>query len=152
MSPGFIDSDNFSPSENVGPCMAETFDHLFTRLTRSKFRKRFKFGVAEQGYVRRLTPETLREHAERFIRQRLAPADPPNDGKQTPMRGHPVFIAQHAIATCCRSCLAKWHQIPQGRALTEPEVTYVVDVLCAWIARQPLPPPTSDEPTLFDSP
>ena len=68
-------------------------------------------------------------YARQFIVQRLAPASPSNDGKQTPMRGHPAFIAQHATATCCRACLAKWHFIPPGRELTEEQVAYVVGVM-----------------------
>ena len=78
--------------------------------------------------------EKIRSHAYDFVHERLAPAEPKNDGKQTPMRGHPVFIAQHACACCCRGCLEKWHKIPKGRALTEEEVKYVVGVLMKWIA------------------
>ena len=80
--------------------------------------------------------ETIQRHAADFVRTRLAPASIPNDGKQTPMRGHPVFIAQHATACCCRGCLAKWHGIPAGKALTEAQKQYVVDVLMTWIQRE----------------
>lgn len=59
--------------------------------------------------------DTIRSHASDFVRTRLAPAQIPNDGKQTPMRGHPVFLAQHATGCCCRGCLYKWHRIP-GRS------------------------------------
>ena len=52
------------------------------------------------------------------------------------MRGHPVFVAQHATATCCRGCLEKWHGIPKGRALTENEQRYVAGVLMRWIDRE----------------
>ena len=45
------------------------------------------------------------------IIKRIAPKEPLNDGKQTPMKGHPVFIAQHATATCCRECTRKWHKM-----------------------------------------
>ena len=51
------------------------------------------------------------------------------------MRGHPVFIAQHATACCCRGCLAKWHGIPPGRELTAEEQRYIGAVLTAWIER-----------------
>jgi exodeoxyribonuclease V alpha subunit len=70
------------------------------------------------------------------VSKRLAPDVIPNDGKQTPMRGHPVFIAQHATACCCRGCLMKWHHIPMWRALTPEEQAYVVDVLMTWIQRE----------------
>ena len=52
------------------------------------------------------------------------------------MRGHPVFIAQHACGCCCRGCLRKWHGIAEGRALGEEAQRYVVDLLMAWIRRQ----------------
>jgi hypothetical protein len=66
----------------------------------------------------------------------LAPAEPKNDGLQTPMRGHPIFIAQHATATCCRGCLEKWHRIPRGRMLSEAEIQYVLGVLGRWLEKQ----------------
>jgi hypothetical protein len=66
----------------------------------------------------------------------VAPAAPRNDGKQTPYRGHPVFVAQHATATCCRTCLERWHALPKGRELTAAQQGYVVDVICRWIDRE----------------
>ncbi len=71
-----------------------------------------------------------------FIIQRLAPASPSGDGRQTPMKGHPVFIAQHATATCCRKCLEKWHNLPRGRALSRYEITYVGTVIMDWIKNE----------------
>ncbi|MDH4011678.1 MAG: DUF4186 domain-containing protein, partial [Desulfobacterales bacterium] len=71
-----------------------------------------------------------------FVNSRVAPDFPKNDGKQTPMRGHPVFIAQHATATCCRGCLQKWHGIEKGRALNAAEVNYAVALIMGWIERQ----------------
>ena len=110
-------------------------ERLFERLSLSGFRSRFHLGEKEINYYNEKGPETIRAHAEDFIRTRLAPAEPKNDGKQTPMRGHPVFIAQHASACCCRSCLRKWHYIPEGRELSELEQDYVVDVIMDWINR-----------------
>ena len=80
--------------------------------------------------------DTVREHAADFVRQRLAPAVIPNDGKQTPMRGHPVFIAQHACACCCRGCLNKWYKVPIGTELTENQQERIVNLLMAWIEKQ----------------
>jgi hypothetical protein len=79
----------------------------------------------------------MRRHAGELIAKRLAPAEPDKDGKQTPYRNHPVFVAQHATATCCRTCLERWHGIPTGRALTAEEQAYVVDVISRWIEREP---------------
>jgi hypothetical protein len=78
---------------------------------------------------------TIRSHAADFIRTRLAPANPPNDGRQTPMRGHPVFKAQHATATCCRSCLEKWWKIPKGTEIPPERQSRIVDFLMIWIER-----------------
>jgi predicted Fe-S protein YdhL (DUF1289 family) len=81
-------------------------------------------------------PTAIRAHAAEIIGKRLAPAEPRNDGRQTPYRGHPVFVAQHATATCCRGCLAKWHGIAKGHELTDEERRYVVDVICRFIAEE----------------
>lgn len=110
-------------------------EDLFVRLARSAFRGRFRLGRKEREYLAAKGLETIRGHAADFIAARLAPADPANDGRQTPMRGHPVFVAQHATATCCRGCLAKWHGIPPGRPLTETEQARIVAILMYWIER-----------------
>src|SRR5258706_15659378 len=89
-------------------------DELFEALAKSKFRRRFRLSSKELAYARDKGFEVILEHARDFIRDRLAPAVIANDGKQTPMRNHPVFVAQHATATCCRGCLAKWHRVPAG--------------------------------------
>jgi len=99
-------------------------DELFAALAKSRFRRSFHLGGKDLAYLHsKGLPEAL-THAEGFIAKRLAPAVILNDGKQTPMRGHPVFVAQHATACCCRGCLAKWHRIPQGRELTSEEKAY----------------------------
>ncbi|WP_343503214.1 DUF4186 domain-containing protein [Alloyangia pacifica] len=111
-------------------------DQLFERLARSKFRSRFRLGPKERDYANAKGRAVILSHARDFISDRLAPAEPRNDGKQTPMRGHPVFVAQHATATCCRGCLAKWHGLAAGRALSDDEQAQVVAVILAWIDRQ----------------
>jgi hypothetical protein len=109
------------------------FENLFNSLSKSKFRSRFKLKHKDLEYIQQKGIDTIERHANDFITNRLAPAEPKNDGKQTPMRGHPVFIAQHATGTCCRSCLAKWHKIPQHKQLAQTEIDYVVAVLMKWI-------------------
>ena len=118
------------------PDSTADLEPLFARLARSEFRSRFRLRDAERSYLAQKGLATIRSHAVDFVRMRLAPAVPPNDGHQTPMRGHPVFIAQHATGCCCRGCLAKWHGIPAGRPLTADEQQYIVRVLMAWITRQ----------------
>lgn len=109
---------------------------LFQRLGQSEFRSSFSLKSNDRHYVREKGMDVVRGHAQDFIAKRLAPAAPANDGRQTPMRGHPVFVAQHATATCCRGCLAKWHGIAEGAALSETEQAYLVDVIMEWITRQ----------------
>ena len=109
---------------------------LFIRLSKSKFRSRFHLNEKDKKYVKEKGLEKITEHAYDFINKRLAPKNPFNDGKQTPMKGHPVFIAQHATGTCCRTCLYKWHKIPQNRDLSPKEIDYIVKVLMIWIKKE----------------
>lgn len=111
-------------------------DDLFAALGRSPFRQRFHLRAAERDYLAARGLPTVLAHAADFIAQRLAPAEPRNDGKQTPFRGHPVFVAQHATATCCRGCLAKWHRIAQGRPLSAEEQAHAVAAIERWLRRQ----------------
>ena len=108
---------------------------VLSRLRGSSFRSRIHLQGKELDYLRsKGMPEVLK-HAAEFIGKRLAPASPVNDGKQTPWHNHPVFIAQHATATCCRGCLQKWHHIPKGKSLTPEEQGYIVDVIVAWLSQ-----------------
>ena len=120
-------------------------DELFQRLGNSDFRSRFHLTEKDRKYISEKGPEQIRSHAEDFVEKRLAAENPENDGKQTPMKGHPVFIAQHATACCCRGCLEKWHHIPAGKALTKTEQEYIVDVLMDWIMREYRPAAKTDE-------
>ncbi len=109
---------------------------IFDRLAKSEFRSKFKLKQKEKDYIALKGLDTIRSHACDFISKRLAPAVIPNDGKQTPMKGHPVFIAQHATATCCRGCLSKWHGIEKGKEHTPSQQEYVVNIIMEWIKRQ----------------
>ena len=111
-------------------------DDLFAALAGSTFRRRFRLSKKELAYAREHGLAGTLDHARNFIRDRLAPAAPANDGKQTPMRNHTVFVAQHSTATCCRGCLEKWHRIPRGRALTEAEKEHVIAVIGRWLRDQ----------------
>lgn len=118
------------------PPAPDPLDDLFQALSRSSFRRRFRLRGADLAYLRGKGMGTVLRHADEMIAARLAPAEPLNDGRQTPMRGHPVFVAQHATATCCRGCLAKWHRIPKGRALSDAERAHVVAVIERWMRQQ----------------
>jgi hypothetical protein len=110
-------------------------EEVFQGLEKSAFRRRFRLQKRELDYLREKGLPEVMEHAREFIERRLAPARPERDGKQTPFRGHPVFVAQHATACCCRGCLQKWHGIPKGRELTMEEKNHVVDALARWLRR-----------------
>jgi len=113
-----------------------TWETLQKRLGRSGFRSKFRLSEKELVYARDRGLEVLETHARDFVTRRVAPRDPANEGKQTPTTGHPVFVAQHATATCCRGCLAKWHKIPEGKKLTVAQINYVTDVLLRWLGNQ----------------
>ncbi len=112
------------------------YEDILRRLGKSDFRSRFKLRAKERAYFEDKGSEIIRKHAEDFIRKRVAPAGLPNDGKQTPMKGHPVFIAQHATACCCRQCIKKWHGFSDAGCLSQEQQNYLVGLLMAWIEKQ----------------
>lgn len=109
---------------------------VLNRLQQSAFRSQFRLKPKELAYINNKGMEVVLSHGRDFIAGRLAPAVPLNDGKQTPWQGHPVFVAQHATATCCRGCLEKWHGIARGVPLTEAQCSYVLAVIALWLRRQ----------------
>ena len=111
-------------------------EEVFAELGKSDFRRRFRLKGKELAYLREKGLPTVLGHASDFVEKRLAPAAPANDGRQTPTRNHPAFVAQHATATCCRGCLAKWHRIPKGRALDDEERRYALSVIGRWLETQ----------------
>ena len=110
-----------------------SLDDVFPALSGSAFRRRFHLAPKDRTYLATHGLAAVMVQAEELIARRLAPAHPPNDGKQTPFRGHPVFVAQHATATCCRGCLAKWHAIPRGEELTDEHQAHVIAALERWL-------------------
>lgn len=114
----------------------QTIDQALNRLQTSPFRAGFHLKETDKAYIREKGMETIRRHAQDFVRERLAPAVIPNDGKQTPMHGHPVFLAQHACACCCRGCLSKWYHVPKDRELDDLQQEKIVNLLMAWIECQ----------------
>lgn len=117
----------------------DDLDARLQRIGQHHFRAKFRLYGRDRAVVDLRGIATVRKHARDLIERRLAPAEPRKDGRQTPYRGHPVFVAQHATATCCRTCLSRWHDIPVGRALDKAERDYVVEVICRWIVGQYAP-------------
>jgi hypothetical protein len=117
----------------------DELDARLHRIGRHHFRAKFRRRGRGRAVVDLRGITTVRRDAEELVGRRLSPAEPRNDGRQTPYRGHPVFVAQHATATCCRACLARWHDIPTGRGLDDAERAYVVAAICRWIVGQYAP-------------
>lgn len=111
-------------------------DKKLEGLSKSKFRSSFKLKRKDIDYVHEKGIDVIEEHAFNFIDDRLAGKVIVNDGKQTPMRGHPVFVAQHATGTCCRGCLYKWHKIGKNKELSDKERRFIVALIVEWIKRQ----------------
>jgi hypothetical protein len=105
------------------------------RLRRSDFRMSFHLTPIEQRIVKEKGIEGIREEGRAIVEKRLRAADPNNDGRQTPKSGHPIFVAQHATATCCRKCLSRWHGISRHRELTDDEMKFVVGLCLRWIRK-----------------
>jgi len=113
-----------------------SIEQTFEKLNKSQFRSKFHLSDAEKAYVAEKGIDVISVHAADFVAKRLAGSYIPNDGKQTPMRGHPVFVAQHACACCCRGCLEKWYKVPKGVELTQKQQDKIVNLLVEWIKRE----------------
>jgi predicted Fe-S protein YdhL (DUF1289 family) len=135
----------------AGDVVVRDLDEVFAALAKSAFRRRFRLRGAELDYLRSRGLDTVMRHAADFIARRLAPAEPENDGRQTPMRGHPVFLAQHATGTCCRGCLAKWHGIGRGRVLDDAERAHVLAAIRRWTEEQDAKAPEAASDAASDS-
>jgi hypothetical protein len=133
---GWQDSLTKQFENHLSENMNDRINHTLDSLKKSKFRSKFKLSQKDRDYIAAKSLETIRDHAYQFINSRVAPAFPKNDGKQTPMKGHPVFIAQHGTATCCRKCIQKWHGIGKGKVLNAQEVDFIVVLIMGWIEVQ----------------
>lgn len=116
--------------------MEQKIEEILIKLSKSNFRSKFHLKDKDKLYIQEKGMEKIKEHAYDFIRKRLAPRVIINDGRQTPMKGHPVFISQHATATCCRGCLNKWYKIEKDKQLSDGEIDFVVTIIMRWINKE----------------
>lgn len=105
-------------------------------LAKSKFRSSFHLRKYMIDYINEKGLDKIKKDAYYFIENRISDTSKVIDGHQTPMKNHPVFIAQHATATCCRGCLNKWYHIPKNRTLTKHEIDFCVALIMAWINKE----------------
>ena len=110
-------------------------DKKLELLSKSKFRSSFHLRKYMIKYINDKGINTIENHTEDFIEKNLSKLLP-NDGKQTPTKAHPVFIAQHATATCCRGCIEKWYHIPKNKELTKKEKKFIKALIITWINRE----------------
>lgn len=114
----------------------DKIDLLLNSLSKSKFRGSFHLKEKDILYIKEKGIDKIKEHTFDFVNKRLKDEIIPNDGKQTPMRGHPTFIAQHATGTCCRGCLNKIHKIEMNKELSTEEINYICEVIMRWIEKE----------------
>ena len=108
-------------------------DEAFAILAASAFRRRFRLQGRELAYLQTWGLPHVMKQAADLIRKRVAPAVIANDGRQTPWRNHPVFVAQHATGTCCRGCVQKTYDIAKGHELTDEELRHVLGAIERWL-------------------
>ena len=130
--------------ETIGESVFSRVESCLKSLEKSEFRSAIALNAKDRSYLERLSESQLLAHTRRFISQRLAPATPKRDGKQTPWNGHPVFVAQHATATCCRGCLEKWHGVPRRIPLSQEDIEFAVLLIFQWLALQRCQTPTTE--------
>ena len=111
-------------------------DHVLKKLSTSSFRSHFHLRKYMISYIDQKGLNVIEEHARSFLIKNLKVYNPGKDGHQTPTKNHPVFIAQHACACCCRGCLEKWHHIPKNRDLEDREILYLTALIMEWIKRE----------------
>jgi hypothetical protein len=116
--------------------MSQVIQNKLEKLKKSKFRSSFHLRKKEIEYINKKGLEEIKKQAYKIIEKRIKPEIIENDGKQTPMKNHPVFIAEHATATCCRGCIEKWHHIRKNKELTDHEIDFIVELIMEWIRRQ----------------
>lgn len=114
----------------------EFIKNKLNSLKTSKFRNSFHLRKYMYEYIDKNGLDKVEEHCIDFINTRLSVYNEEKDGKQTPTKGHPVFIAQHATACCCRGCLLKWHKIPKERELTDKEKNFIKALIMTWIEEE----------------
>ena len=105
-------------------------------LEKSKFRSSFHLNKKVIEYIDIKGLELVESHCNDFIDKNLKNYNKEKDGKQTPTKNHPVFVAQHATATCCRGCIEKWYHIPKEKVLQENEIKCIKAMIMEWITKE----------------
>jgi exodeoxyribonuclease V alpha subunit len=113
----------------------QSMEDLFAKLLKSKFRRKFHLNDADFQIIDKKGLDLLWEETKLILQDRVSVLKE-NDGMQTPFKGHPCFVGQHALGLCCRNCIEKWHGIPKELELEENHLDYFADLLLAWYAQE----------------
>jgi hypothetical protein len=111
-------------------------DHTFSELRHEFIRHHFwhvEIDEKAKNHALRKGRIALISSIPTRIANSVAAELPYRDGRQTPFRDNVLHYAQHATASCCRTCIEYWHNIPKGRPLTEPEQEYLGSLMARYI-------------------
>ncbi|WP_438023421.1 DUF4186 family protein [Sorangium sp. So ce233] len=112
-----------------------TFEALRKELIRHEF-WHSEFSQQEINHALRKGRAALRDAARKRLETSVGRAKHPLEGRQTPFSGTVILHAQHAVASCCRTCIEYWHAIPAGAALTPAELDYLLELVMLYIAER----------------
>jgi hypothetical protein len=114
-------------------------DHTFGELRLELIRHHFwhlEIDEAARNHALRKGRIALGVALAKRLASSVGPEVPFRDGRQTPMSGNVIYYAQHATASCCRTCIEYWHGIQKGRPLTAEELIYLTDLATMFIAER----------------
>jgi uncharacterized protein DUF4186 len=111
-------------------------EHTFTELRLELIRHHFWHvdidDQARDHALRKGRAALLGSVANRIAKS-VGVENPYRDGQQTPFQGNVIYYAQHATASCCRTCIEYWHGIEKGRPLTSDEQDYLIQLVTLYI-------------------
>lgn len=126
-----------------------TFEQLRHELIRHHF-WHLPFDERATQHARRKGRLKLYASITQRLRSSVGKAGSSFDGRQTPMSGSTLFYAQHATASCCRTCMGYWHDIPKDRDLTGAEIDYLEALIIRYLDDRL--PDLEDEPVRIAHP
>jgi hypothetical protein len=123
--------------ERVHERRFDDVDYTFSELRHEMIRHHFwhvEIDERARNHALRKGRVALLVAADKRLATSVGRENPYRDGRQTPFEGNVLYYAQHATASCCRTCIEYWHDIPKGRPLTTGELTYLGRLLERFIA------------------
>ncbi len=119
--------------DHVNP---ESPEGVFRELRTNEWRRSWWDRELDERSLRQLhraTESVLLERIRKRLTSAVGGASPYRDGMQTPYTGNVIYYAQHALALCCRKCIADWYGLPRDRELTPDELELFTALVAAFI-------------------